>query len=304
MSQIYYKNNRLQQIRGFCNTILCGSVTKAAEVMNLSQSSVSLQIMALERDLGKTLLKRNKRGSKKFEITEDGKLFYEMALPILNSTDDLCERFFLKSAKHHESFLKIAGHHSAFSIVLPNVLKKMKDGRKELKMELSYLPKQEAFSKLLDDKIDVAVYPLENTSLLPRGLDFQKICNYKPVLIAPLKHPLEKIPDKKITFEEIGKYNYIHTGNYAISDIMKYNIAASVLKSDIELNNGSWDVLKSLVKAGLGVTIFHGDYCKNDKDLIKKNVSHLSPHIAYYAIFKKGGKPKKLVSDLIDFCLE
>ena len=79
---------------------------------------------------------------------------------------------------------------------------------------------------------------------------------------------------------------------------MKYNIAANVLKSDIELNNGSWDILKSLVAAGLGVTIFHEDYCKGAKDIAIKKVPHLSPNIAYYAIFKSGAKPKKLVSDL------
>lgn len=273
---------------------------KAAKAMNLSQSSISLQIKTLERDLKKSLLIRNKKNSKKFELTEDGKIFYEMALPILNSTDDLCERFFLKSAKHHDGFLKIAGHHSVFSILIPKAIQKIKTSHPDLRLQLSYLTRLEAFSQLEKDEADVAIYPIEDLSLMPKNLYYKKISDYRPALITPLNHPLTLIPDKKITFEEIGKYNYIHTGSYAISDIMKYNIASKVLKSDIDLNHGSWDILKSLVAAGLGVTIFHEDYCKDCKDVVIKKVGHLSPDIAYYAVFKNGSKPKKSVNDLIE----
>jgi DNA-binding transcriptional LysR family regulator len=298
--QFYYKNNRLQQIRGFCNTVTYGSLAKAAKIMNLSQASVSLQIKTLERDLGTILINRSKKNAKRFELTDDGKILYEMGLDVVNGADELCDKFLLKSAKHHNSVLRIAGHHSVFSILIPRALKNTKDQHPELRLQLSYLTRQEACDQIEKGEIDVAIYPLEDLDLIQKNLRYQKVSDYKPALITPLEHPLTKIPDKKITFEEIGKYNYIHTGNYAISDIMKYNIASKVLKSDIELNHGSWDILKSLVSAGLGVTIFHEDYCKDSKDIAIKKVRHLSPNIAYYAIFKGNAQPKKLVSDLVE----
>ncbi len=297
--QFYYKNNRLQQIRGFCNTVTYGSLAKAAKVMCLSQSSVSLQIKSLERDLNTKLIKRSKKNGKSFELTEDGKGFYEMAFPIVSGADELCDKFLLSSTKHKESVLRIAGHHSVFSILIPSAIKFIKIKNPDLKLQLSYLTRQEACEKIEQSEVDVAIYPLEDLSLIQKNLNYQKISDYKPALITPLGHPLSLIPDKKITFEKIGQYNYIHTGSYAISDIMKFNIAAKVLKSDIDLNHGSWDILKSLVSAGLGVTIFHEDYCKGAKDIEIKRVKHLSPDIAYYAIFKGGVKPKKLVSELI-----
>ncbi len=300
ISQFYYKNNRLQQIRGFCNTVTYGSISKAANIMNLTQSSISLQIKTLERDLGTNLLKRSKKNTKKFELTEDGKILYEMGLQIVNDSDELCDKFLLRSSKHHNSVLKIAGHHSVFSILIPKALKTVKNHNPDLRLQLSYITRQEACDQLEKGEIDVAIYPMEDLELIQKNLTYQKISDYKPVLITPLEHPLTKVPDKKITFEEIGKYNYIHTGSYAISDIMKYNIASKVLKSDIELNHGSWDILKSLVSAGLGVTIFHEDYCKGSKDIAIKKVGHLSPNIAYYAIFKGGVQPKKLVSNLVE----
>lgn len=300
ISQFYYKNNRLQQIRGFCNTVTYGSLSKAAKIMNLTQSSVSLQIKTLERDLGTNLLNRSKKNAKRFELTEDGKILYEMGLQIVNDSDELCDKFLLKSSNHHNSILKVAGHHSVFSILIPQSLKIIKADNPDLRIQLSYLTRKEACDQVERGEVDVAIYPMEDLDLIQKNLIYQKIANYKPALITPLGHPLTKIPDKRITFEEIGKYNYIHTGNYAISDIMKYNIASKVLKSDIELNHGSWDILKSLVSAGLGVTIFHEDYCKGAKDIAIKKVRHLSPNIAYYAIFKGGAIPKKLVSSLIE----
>ncbi len=300
ISQFYYKNNRLQQIRGFCNTVNYGSLSKAAKVMNLTQSSISLQIKTLERDLSTNLLKRNKKNTKRFELTEDGKILYEMGLQIVKDSDEICEKFLLKSSKYHNNVLKIAGHHSVFSILIPQALKNIKINNPDLRLQLSYLTRQEACDQIEKGEIDVAIYPMEYLELIQKNLTYQKVSLYKPALITPIGHQLTKIPDKKITFEEIGKYNYIHTGNYAISDIMEYNIATKVLKSDIELNHGSWDILKSLVSAGLGVTIFHEDYCKDSSDIAIKKVPHLSPNIAYYAIFNGGASPKKLVSNLVE----
>jgi hypothetical protein len=58
----YYKQNRLQQLRGFCYAAKAGSISKAAERLLLSQPSVSLQIQALEREFKTTLFER--RGPK------------------------------------------------------------------------------------------------------------------------------------------------------------------------------------------------------------------------------------------------
>ncbi len=300
LRQIYYKNNRLQQIRGFCNVVIYGSITEASKAMGLSQSAITLQVQSLERDLKIKLFHRNKKDyHKRIELTREGKIFYESAAPIVNAADNLHNQFFLSNTEYHDNLLRIAGHHSVFSILLPQTLKKLKEINPKLKLKLSYLTKQEAFDQIIKDEFDIAIYPVEDINSIPKDLEFARVANYKPALIMPLNHPLSLIPDLNITFEEIGKYEYISTGGYAISDIMKQNINVKILKSDIELNYGSWDMLESLVKAGLGVTIFHEDYIKDRDNLVIKRVYHLSPNIAYYAIFKKGSKIKKTVSELL-----
>ena len=41
---------RLRQLRAFCHAVRAGSISEAAERLQLSRPSVSLQIQALEKD--------------------------------------------------------------------------------------------------------------------------------------------------------------------------------------------------------------------------------------------------------------
>jgi len=50
-----YKQNRFQQLRGFCYAAATGSISKAAKRMSLSQPAVSQQIQSLESEMAVNL---------------------------------------------------------------------------------------------------------------------------------------------------------------------------------------------------------------------------------------------------------
>ncbi len=121
LKQIYYKNNRLQQIRGFCNVVIYGSITEAAKAMGLTQSAITLQVQSLERDLKTQLFHRSKKDyHKRIKLTREGQMFYESAAPVVNAADNLYNQFFLNNTEYHDNLLRIAGHHSVFSILYQN----------------------------------------------------------------------------------------------------------------------------------------------------------------------------------------
>lgn len=70
----------LRVLEYFLMTAEEGSITHAAELLHVSQPTVSRQLMDLERELGKTLLIRTKRN---VSLTKDGLLFRETAREIL-----------------------------------------------------------------------------------------------------------------------------------------------------------------------------------------------------------------------------
>ena len=77
----------LKQIKYFQAVVRCQSFTEAAEECFISQSAISQQIQALERELGVELLKREKR---KFFLTSAGEYFYKKSLVLINDFDRLC----------------------------------------------------------------------------------------------------------------------------------------------------------------------------------------------------------------------
>ena len=81
-----YKSDRLKPLRAFCQTVRLGSVSRAADALFVSQPAITLQLQALERDLGMPLLERNGR---RLSPTREGEVLYEMALPLVEQLDGL-----------------------------------------------------------------------------------------------------------------------------------------------------------------------------------------------------------------------
>jgi DNA-binding transcriptional LysR family regulator len=93
----------LKQIKYFQSVVRCGSFTEAAEQNFISQSAISQQIQALEKELGVTLLERKNR---KFTLTPAGEYFYKKSLVLTADFEKLC-RETVHIAKKDETALRI-----------------------------------------------------------------------------------------------------------------------------------------------------------------------------------------------------
>src|ERR1700686_5031302 len=72
--RFYYKGNRIKQLRAFCYAVKFGSIARAADGLFLSASSVSLQLSALEKELGVRLLERTRP---RLALTREGQMLYD-----------------------------------------------------------------------------------------------------------------------------------------------------------------------------------------------------------------------------------
>src|SRR5574343_1463506 len=88
--RFYYKADRLKPLRAFCQTARLGSVSRAAEALYLSQPAVTLQLQALERELGVKLLERSGR---RLVPTREGEVLYALAMPLVEGLDGLPAAF-------------------------------------------------------------------------------------------------------------------------------------------------------------------------------------------------------------------
>lgn len=78
----------LRQLRTFRAVALTSSFTRAAAELGYSQSSVTIHIKALERELGAALFER-KRFSKSITLTEVGRKTLECACKLLALVEEI-----------------------------------------------------------------------------------------------------------------------------------------------------------------------------------------------------------------------
>ena len=123
-SQVYYKQNRLKQLRAFCRAAELGSISLAADSLFLSQPTVSLQIQALERELEITLFERK---GPSIRLTPEGATLYELALPLVEGIDNLHQSFSAQFGRLESGELNIAAGESTILYILPEPLKQCDD---------------------------------------------------------------------------------------------------------------------------------------------------------------------------------
>src|SRR5438093_3262754 len=116
-----YKQNRLQQLRGFCAVVELHSVSKAAVRLHLSQPTVSLQVQALERELRTKLFER--RGPK-LALTPEGEVLFELARPLVEGLTGVDREFEARRNNVEQGHLAIAAGESTIQYVLPSSVQK------------------------------------------------------------------------------------------------------------------------------------------------------------------------------------
>lgn len=78
-----------RQLRHFCAIVTEGQISRAAQTLHISQPTLSLSLKELEDQLGYTLINRS---GGKWQVTEQGQMFYQEARRILAQLDELGEK--------------------------------------------------------------------------------------------------------------------------------------------------------------------------------------------------------------------
>lgn len=245
---LYYKQNRLKQLRAFCYTAQVGSISRAAEKLFLSQPSVSLQIQALERELQTELLER--RGPN-IRLTPEGKILYEIARPMVQGIDTLPETFAAHCGNLESGELNVAAGESTILYILPEVIKRFADRYPGISLKLHNVTGRDGMEMLRADEVDFAVGSMLE---VPEDVSYHPIFVYQPLLITALDHPLAK--KKRVTLEDIAPHGLIlpprHLSTWRIVDLVfqQHN-----LNYRIALEAGGWEVIKKYVELGMGISI-------------------------------------------------
>jgi len=260
--QIHYKQNRLKQLRAFCQAAQFGSISEAADRLYLSQPTVSLQIQALERELETVLFER--RGPK-IRLTPEGDTLYKLAQPLVEGMDKLQETFAAACGKLESGELDIAAGESTILYLLPEPMRLFAERYPEIRLKLHNVTGRDGMALLRADQVDFAIGSLLD---VPEDVSYQPVVNFGPVLITPLDHPLAG--RESVTLHDISPFGLIlppqHLSTWRMVDLVFKQHDAGY---KVTLEAGGWEVIKKYVEIGLGISIVT-DLCLTGRERIAR----------------------------------
>jgi len=276
-----YRQNRLQQLRGFCYAARSKSFSQAAAKLQLSQPSVSLQIKALEQELGARLFER--RGPR-IELTHDGQRLLELARPIIEAIDRLADDFASLRESPERGTVSIAAGGSTIQYLLPSFVEKFTRDYPQVDVRLHNVTGKAGLALLRDGEVDFAVGPMLET---PPDITFHPLVTFEPTLITRHDHPLAK--QARVTLKDIAKYPLIlppkEQSTYRVVEMV---FAEHSLEHDVKLEVGGYDVIKKYVELGLGISIVMSHCLSGADHLHAVPLGRWFPKRTYGLVLKKG----------------
>jgi DNA-binding transcriptional LysR family regulator len=279
--RFHYKQNRLKQLRAFCYAAQAQSISRAAERMFLSQPSVSLQVQALEREVGRALFER--RGPK-IVLTPEGKLFYELAAPLLEGVDALPAQFKARCGNMESGEVIIAAGEATILYILPTIMTRFAERYPGIRVRLLNVTGRDGLARMRADTVDFAVGAMLE---VPDDIAYHPIYSYQTVLITPAQHPL--VSKDRVTLSDISPYGLIlpprHLSTWRMVDMV---FQRHGLSYTVSLEAGGWEVIKRYVELGLGVSIVSSICLTGQERLAVRPLDAYFPQRTYGVVMRRG----------------
>jgi DNA-binding transcriptional LysR family regulator len=290
-----YKADRLKPLRAFCQVARLGSVSRAAAALYLSQPAITLQLQALERELGVKLFER---AGRRLTPTREGNALYELARPLVEGIDNLPTVFREQVKGLDAGELHVAAGSSTILYLLPKIVEAYRQASPDVKLVLHNVTGASGLDLLRSDSVDLAVGSMLD---VPSDLDYTPIYRFEPMLIAPLDHPLATKHDLKL--EDLSPFGLIlppkRLTTYRLVDLV---FQQNRVPYTVALEVGGWEVIKQYVAMGLGISIVTS-ICLTDADrtrLAARSLAKYFPSRSYGVVMRKGKYLSQQARDFVE----
>ncbi len=248
----------LRQIRSFLSIAETLHFGRTAELIHLSQPALSLQIRALEAEIGVRLLERNRR---KTTLTAAGRAFRDAAIAGVSQLDRATRDARL-AADGKLGLLRIGFISTAGSELVPNIIRPFRARNPEVEFSLQNILTSEQVRMLAAGELDVGFVRL------PLGghgqLEVVTVHREPFVVAIPSSHPLAK--RKRIRLAELSGQDFVmYDRAYApgFHDVIFGMLRNAGIVPNIRQTAGQMPTLISLVAAGMGIAILPASAVKH-----------------------------------------
>lgn len=277
----------------------CGTLSKAAEKLFVTQPALSQQIKQLENYFSVQLIERTNKG---INLTEAGKILYHYASKVVKLCEDLEKE--MDTLRLSISGLLVVGATSAIGgYAVPCSIFIFKEKYPEANIKLRVGNKRQVEEELKNGLIDVAVIEGKR----PKGeIITEEIATEELVVIAPNNDCWSN--KSSITLEEFLKEPLIMreqgSGTREIIKETFESLGIKISDLNVVMELSSIDSIKAAVEAGHGISIMPTIALKKElynKTLVALKIEGVSIQQKIYVAYKEDKLKNKLAKAFIHF---
>jgi DNA-binding transcriptional LysR family regulator len=253
---------RMTGLRYFYEVAHYGSFRKAAEEIHVAASAINRQITILEQHLDTQLFERD-RGPGGLRLTEAGRILHHRLSSVMNELsiagDEISE---LKGLQR--GHLRIGVNEVIATDILPGVIADLHGRYPNLTFRITVDNTPDIVKRLQDGDVDLG-FGYNFPSL--KELTFLAVLQRKTHLITALNHPLAK--RRSVRLSEISGSDFILPDrSISIRRMLDDAFAATDTKINSIIETNNFTLLRTMVQAGLGVSIVTGRFMRHSPQRI------------------------------------
>lgn len=238
----------MRQLATFCEVVERASFSSAAERLGITQSAVSLQLRALEKRLGTTLLDRSGHS---VMPTEAGVRLYRGAQRLLALEQKMIDDVASGNGGELDGVLEIASS-TGPSILLAELMCEFRGEHPDVRVALSVFDTQRVIERVATRQIELGVI---GAALRHRGVEFEPFFRDEVILIVPPGH---RFAGRTVTLDELRTVSLIAMQRGAgVRQVVEDELRAQGVRLadlDVRLELGLQESVKNAVQLGYGVT--------------------------------------------------
>ncbi|MEI2358464.1 LysR family transcriptional regulator [Mesobacillus zeae] len=271
----------IRQLRYFIAVVEEKHFSKAANLLHISQPSLSTAIMKLEKDIGIQLLERNTRG---FKLTESGEIFYTRSLELINKYEHMLKE--LDDLRQKGNGIISIGLIESAKYWLPKIIINFKNSFPDIHFQFKeILGEKKVFQTLANYDVHCTI---TNQPIQFEEIEIVPIYTEDLVLVIHKADELNK--KSSISLEDLSERDFIicKEGFQTREDVLRAFQHENVTP-DIKFEIERLETACSLIEHGLGITILPESYIKYNSN--PNIVTHTLPsqflkRTVYFAYWK------------------
>ncbi len=235
---------QLEIIRAIADT---GSFTAAGHRLHVSQSAISRQILLLEDQLGEPVFLRIGR---RIRITPAGEALLQLSHRVFQDVNDTVAGIG-DSRESLRGTLRLGGGMTVCLYVFPALLTELRRAHPRLEPKVSAVSGERSVAQLRAGTLDLGLLtlPIGEADLVSVPLLEEEL-----LVVADAKHPLAR--KKKVTPQDLDRQPFVlfEPGSNTRRAVDEFFLAER-LSPRIVMETENVEIIKAMVRAGLGVTI-------------------------------------------------